>query len=195
MAAIEILRNEHRVIEQVLECVAAIAERSALQGAWDSEAATLAIEFFRTFADGCHHHKEEEFLFSLLEAKGWSRQAGPTGQMVREHRLGREHLDAMSRAVAGDDAAAFRQASENYVRLLREHIAKEDNVLFPMANCTLTPCDEDWLAEQFTRHEAGTTRGTHERCLELANELARRLGIAEKKACCRCSAPARQTGA
>ena len=197
MVATEILRNEHRVIEQVLRCVAAIAERSAAEQDLNCDAAALAIDFFRTFADGCHHLKEEQFLFPALEAKGWSRHQGPTGQMLKEHRLGHEYLDALSRAVQENDAESFRGAAGDYISLLREHIAKEDNVLFPMADSTLTPRDEQWLAEQFRLHEAQLTAGAHERCLRLADELTRQLGIpsaapTEGRCCCACSSVRRE---
>jgi hemerythrin-like domain-containing protein len=198
MVATEILRNEHRVIERVLACVAAIAERCAVEQELDSRAAERAIDFFRTFADGCHHLKEEQFLFPALEAKGWPHQQGPTGRMVLEHRLGREYLDAMNRAVQQNNAASFCQAASDYIGLLRQHIAKEDNVLFPMADDTLTGRDEQWLLEQFRRHEEELAAGTHERYLQLANDLTRQLGLpsaaaTENRCSCVCSGVRRNT--
>jgi hemerythrin-like domain-containing protein len=200
MVATDILRNEHRVIEQVLACVAAIAEHSRAEQKLNADAASLAIDFFRTFADGCHHVKEEQFLFPALEAKGWPREQGPTGQMCKEHRLGREYLDAMSCAVERNDVESFSRAAGDYIVLLREHIAKEDNVLFPMADGTLTPRDEQWLVEQFRRHEQDLVAGTHERFLELADELSRQLGIpstpaTESHRCCACSRAPRDASA
>jgi hemerythrin-like domain-containing protein len=174
MIATAILRNEHRLIQQVLDCVAAIADSANEK--WDSQAAAQAVDFLRTFVDGCHRQKEETYVFPMLAAKGWSRE-GPTGQMLREHRQGREHLEAMSRAIEDDAAEAFNHAALDYVQLLRDHIAREDNILFPMVDCTLSTRDEQWLVEQFRRHEARTAPGTRDRCLELANELGRRLGV------------------
>jgi hemerythrin-like domain-containing protein len=136
-----------------------------------------AVDFFRTVADGCHDLKEEQFFFPSLEVRGWPREQGPTGQMFKEHRLGREYLEGMSRAIQENHAGSFREAAGNYIVLLREHIATEDNVLFPMADGTLTPRDEQWLMEQFRRHETRLAAGTHEPCLELADELTKQLGI------------------
>src|SRR5262249_40214287 len=92
----------------------------------------------------------------------------------------------------------FRRAAADYIVLLREHIAKEDNVLFPMADDTLTAHDEQWLVEQFRRHEEDLEAGTHERYLQLANELTRHFGIAaaaatENRCCCACSGARRRT--
>jgi hemerythrin-like domain-containing protein len=180
----EILNNEHRVIEQVLNCLEKIAERCAADGRLNRPDAEQALDFFRTFADQCHHHKEEDHLFRVLEAKGYSRRNGPTGVMLGEHELGRLHLRAMAtaaaRAEAGDPAAVddFLVHAVSYVRLLREHIRKEDDCLFPMADRTLTAREQSDLLAAFDHVEADELRaGTHERYLRLADDLADRYGV------------------
>ena len=68
MKPTEILSSEHRVIEQVLDCLDQIITGAERTGKLDSAAATDAVDFFRTFADQCHHGKEETHLFTALEA-------------------------------------------------------------------------------------------------------------------------------
>ena len=60
----------------------------------------------------------------------------------------------------GTDPAATNQIAENargYIDLLRAHIGKENNVLFPMADRALTPEDQAHLAQEFERFEAEET--------------------------------------
>jgi hemerythrin-like domain-containing protein len=56
--------------------------------------------------------------------------------------------------------------------LLRSHIAKENQVLFPMADRALSAEDQRELAHAFERFEAQETgAGVHERMVELLQEL------------------------
>ena len=184
MQATDILKEEHRIIQQVLSCLERLAERSAAAGRLDADAARDAIEFFRCFADQCHHGKEEDVLFPMMEAKGFPRHGGPTGVMLHEHEQGREHVRGMEAAMAaasrGDPVALrqFAQHAENYVRLLRAHIDKEDHCLFSLANQVMSEDDQHELLESFERAEREHSgAGEHERYVAMANRLADRFGI------------------
>jgi len=59
------------------------------------------------------------------------------------------------------------------VALLRAHIDKEDNVLFPMADQLLTAADQKELTEAFEKVEAEEIgEGVHDKYHQLAHELA-----------------------
>jgi hemerythrin-like domain-containing protein len=184
MKPTDILSHEHRVIEQVLTCLEKMAERGEAGGKLDRQSAQDAVEFFRHFADRCHHAKEEAHLFPAMEAKGFSREGGPTGVMIYEHELARAHVRAMGEAVqaasAGDAPALkqFSQHARSYIALLRQHIEKEDHCLYAMANQAFSEEDQQRLLatfEKVEREELGS--GTHEKFLEIANELADRFGV------------------
>ena len=192
-----ILMDEHRVIEQVLDCLDAMAGRCAREGRLDAEAATQAIDFFRAFADRCHHAKEEDLLFPLMESRGFRPDAGPTAVMRAEHVQGRSLVAAMEAAVPGAaaggaaDLESWQRAARHYSALLREHIQKEDHCLFPMAERGLLPADMAELERRFDaveRVEIGP--GVHERYLRLADALAERFGVAK----CGALSGARQGG-
>jgi hemerythrin-like domain-containing protein len=197
MKATDILMSEHRVIEQVLGCLEALARQALADGKLDGASARQALDFFRHFADGCHHGKEERHLFPLMEFRGFPREGGPTGVMLHEHEEGRRHIRAMAEAVesaaAGDGAAVGRFADrvQSYARLLREHIFKEDNRLFPMANHALRGGDQEALLKSFGRVEQQEMgEGTHEKYLRLADELAERCSVPKQSTpvdCCACS--------
>jgi hemerythrin-like domain-containing protein len=184
MRPFEILMEEHRVIEQVLNCLEHMADRCEAGAPLDIESAASAIDFFRVFADRCHHGKEEDLLFPLMEQKGFSREQGPTGVMLDEHEQGRRHVrgmaDALKELSLGDLAGKilFVEHARAFVRLLREHIYKEDHCLFPMADQAFSATDQDELAQSFVKVEhEDMGPGTHEKYLQLANQLADRFGV------------------
>lgn len=183
---IHMLMEEHRIIEKVLHAMGIVAAR--LKAAHDVPPALLedAIEFVRNFADRCHHGKEEGHLFPALEAEGLPSEGGPVGMMLAEHDSGRAYVrglvEAVNRYKAGDKEArsAMLVNMEGYVELLKQHIWKEDNVLFRMASQVLSEQRQRQLAKRFEdmeRLEIGVN--VHERYARLADELreeAARLG-------------------
>jgi len=184
MKPTEILSAEHRVIEQVLDCLDKLVHACGSARRLDKEAARDAVEFLRMFADRCHHGKEETLLFSAMEEHGFSRQNGPVAVMLHEHDQGRMHLRAMDEAIdgaSGGDSAALKNFVKHgraYVDLLRQHIQKEDHCLFPMAEEALSAGDEKKLLAAFEKmEEKDMGAGTHEKYLQLADGLAERLGV------------------
>jgi hemerythrin-like domain-containing protein len=197
MKATDVLREEHEVIQQILDCVEVLAERAERSGELDLGSAREALDFLGTFADRCHHGKEEQGLFPLLHRKGLPTHVGPIAVMLAEHEQGRAAIRRMRAAVqAGEQgivgsAHAFAVAAHAYVALLRQHIDKENGVLFPMADQMLGEPDQHALLGGFDALERGDMgEGTHARCLGLARGLCERLGVAWKPhatvphACC-----------
>lgn len=172
-----VLKQEHRVIERVLDAAERIIEEPAI----DRGFFLSFVDFVRNFADGCHHHKEEDQLFPMLEQAGMLREGGPIGCMLDEHERGRtlirainEYLDA---AVDGDESAArtVRFATREYVALLRLHIRKEDDVLFALADQILDPQRQAALMARFDHVETVDNEpGKHGRYVALAEQLHRR---------------------
>lgn len=162
------LRHDHEIILRAL----AIAERlgRALRAGAPVDRAGLAwlVDFFRTFADRCHHGKEEQHLFPALERRGIPRDGGPIGTMLHEHEEGRRLLRAMGSADDAEVAAAI----EGYATLLRAHIAKENDVLFMLAEQVLAEPEQTALARSFEAVEQEVVGpGVHERLLEGLSRL------------------------
>jgi hemerythrin-like domain-containing protein len=184
MFATEILRKEHDAILKMLDATDEVRLRLIRGEAVASSTLDGLLEFFRLFADRCHHGKEEDLLFPLLEKKGLSRDRGPVGVMLLEHDRGRELVREMelassaSQDIARPSGRRWAQAAAEYTNLLREHIAKENNVLFKMAESLLTPEEQEQLAREFERIEiekmgAGTHERLHERMEQLLSEITK----------------------
>jgi hemerythrin-like domain-containing protein len=170
--ATETLKAEHRGILLVVEVLERACDAIEAGRPVPRDLIPQCVDFFRNFADRCHHHKEEEHLFPLLAARGVPRDGGPIGVMLHEHTVGRSYLSALEQAAASGDRAAILRAGRGYARLLREHIHKEDHVLFPMGDRAFSPEDQAALTRAFDeveRLEMG--EGTHERYHDLIHEL------------------------
>ncbi len=175
--ATDVLKGEHRVIEQVLDCLESIAERARAQGSLDRESAADALRFVRDFADACHHGREEQHLFPAMIQKGVPGEVGPVGVMLTEHEAGRAAARRMEELISGEgDVEAFAHEATTFVGLLREHILKEDNILFPMANSVLSEEEQVALMDEFQRVES-KEHGAREQLLALADRLARLFGV------------------
>lgn len=184
MRPTQILSDEHRIIEVILESLQQFVTESRSAAKVDRDTAEKFIDFIRTFADGCHHGKEENHLFVMLEEKGAPREHGPVGVMLHEHLLGRSFVSGMAeslpQAAAGDSPAVqrFCESAQNYIGLLRAHIMKEDQILFPLADRLLTEEDQSRLQNSFTHVEAHDMgEGTHTRYLEMALSLANKFNV------------------
>jgi hemerythrin-like domain-containing protein len=165
-----ILRKEHDAILKMLDATEEAARRIEAGQAVAPETLEGLLEFFRLFADRCHHGKEEDLLFPLLESRGLPRDGGPTGVMLREHDQGRALIRQMVEAVeaskcgASDAPARWARAARAYAELLRAHIAKENDILFVMAENMLSPEEQSNLAAEFEKLEVEKMgAGTHER--------------------------------
>jgi hemerythrin-like domain-containing protein len=169
MEATEILIGEHELILRGVAVLERMARRANAGHDVPAGDANSIIEFIRSFADGCHHAKEEGVLFPAMIAAGIPAQGGPVAVMLGEHDQGRAAVKAMDRAVAGfgsdpASAGAFAAAAFAYSTLLTNHIFKENNVLFRMADQIIPPSKDAELVAAYGDHEARVTGpGAHER--------------------------------
>jgi hemerythrin-like domain-containing protein len=175
----EVLKHEHKVILLVLEAAEKEAEQIRIHGKVNVGRIQKMVEFFRGFADRCHHAKEEDLLFEKMKERGMSVDGGPLAVMLHEHEQGRAWVRGVAEAMPGaerGDQKARSTIAENlasFAGMLRAHIEKEDNILYAMADKMLTDEDQKELAEAFERVEAEEMgEGVHEKYHQLAHELA-----------------------
>jgi hemerythrin-like domain-containing protein len=175
MDPIQMLMDEHRVIEHAMEALESYAAR--LTGG-DAEPADLGrfVEFIRLYADGLHHRKEEDMLFATMVDNGFPRDGGPIAMMLLEHDEGRRLVGLMA-GVAGlespwsdESRQTAASAANGYTTLLRQHIFKEDNILYPMARLHLPAHAMEGLASLFAGFE-DENQAERERLLEVAKSL------------------------
>lgn len=179
MKPTEELKDEHRLIERMLGIVASAADRVDRGQEVDPELFRGAAEFFREFADKCHHAKEERLLFEKMVERGMPSESGPIAVMLHEHEDGRAHVRSIGELAKEKQGESVRRELvrhlREYVDLLTQHIQKEDSILYPMADDLLTPEDIEFLEEGFREVEEKVVGpGVHERYHRMIEEWERK---------------------
>jgi len=138
------LRGEHAVIYRLLSHVASACDDGDLVRtqilAGELEAALEA-----------HAHLEDELLFTNLDSV--LPPQGPLAVMRAEH----EEIEGLLASFPDlSDAAEAHQRVQRLVAVARDHFAKEEQVLFPMAERMLPPNRLEELGERWAA-ECGVT--------------------------------------
>jgi len=149
MTPTDVLRDEHRVILSALDVLERAAEALASGGGPAEAWWTTAVEWLRQFADRTHHAKEEAALFPAMVKAGVPSEGGPIAVMLDEHRLGRLLVATIAASAGGQRVSACR----GYIALLRAHIAKENEIVFPLADAVLDDVSMSALRREFEAAE------------------------------------------
>jgi hemerythrin-like domain-containing protein len=165
MKSVVRLMAEHELIERGLVLLEKAVKRIDARQPVPEDFPAWAARFFQGFADKCHHAKEEDVFFPVLKQRGIPEQGGPISVMLHEHVLGRDCVGRMLEASQAQpfDARTFADAAKQYIPLLRQHINKENNVLFRMAEMVMSDADDADVTGRFSQveQERGLT-GLHE---------------------------------
>jgi iron-sulfur cluster repair protein YtfE (RIC family) len=105
---------------------------------------------FREFARGLRRHigLEEELLFPEFEQlTGMTPDAGPTAVMRHEHRQIESFLLTLERVI-GVPGAEAEQAEQSLARVLVDHNAKEEQILYPTTDRLLSGSERRDLVER-----------------------------------------------
>ena len=157
------LVNEHRIILRMIALLERNASRTAAGDYSNWQFFLDGVDFIRNYADRFHHAKEEDVLFEALVKNGMPRENSPVAAMLMEHDLGRGYVGAMESAAL--EALAGRSGHEGiiaenalaYAELLRGHISKEDEILYPLAERVIPDTMRDAIIDGYARAEAKTS--------------------------------------
>jgi hemerythrin-like domain-containing protein len=128
---------EHRLIERMIALMEQEIQSAETSKRVDPRFIDTAAQFIRTYADRCHHGKEEDILFRELRKKPLSDEhARILDELVEEHQWGRETtaalVDANERYASGDSGALSEilDGTSRLVTFYPKHIEKEDKHFF-----------------------------------------------------------------
>ncbi len=158
------LENDHVQILRLIE----VMERVTKSIDPNAEHLELIVKVIREFADGLHHAKEEQLLFPLMVQKGFSNESGPVAVMLHDHAEGRNYVKGMAENITlfkKGEPGALKTVYGNmlaYADLLKNHIGKENNVLFRMADKAFTSAEQESLLLDFTKVENRQENGNSE---------------------------------
>jgi len=157
----QVMVDEHKLILRMIALVEKNTERLE-QGTFRNWQFYLdAVDFIRNYADRFHHAKEEDVLFIELIKNGMPEKQSPIEAMHLEHDQGRAHVraieEAAQKALDGEtgQAKVIAENARGYAALLRGHIEKEDDILYPLAERVLP---EEVRARMLTAYAAAEAK-------------------------------------
>lgn len=162
MSLTEELKLEHQAVITILEILRQVSVKINSDEPVDIQHLEQLLKILKEFVDQSHHGKEEKILFTGLEKAGFPKEGGPVGVMLIEHDNGRSYIQGMRNAVAlvkaGDEDALknFVANALSYSSLMVDHIYKEDNILYPMADMHLPAEVKEAMLNDFKRIETET---------------------------------------
>ena len=140
---IQQLVNEHKNILRLLDLAEYLGNKKQMDKTI-KENIEKTIFFVRNYADRFHHAKEENILFI---------KADPDTEVIKvmlaEHQAGRNFIGLASEGLKSDNRDQIKQSLAGYTELLRNHIRKEDKILYPWFEKILTDDQKKNMQKEF----------------------------------------------
>ena len=175
------LRRDHDLIEKVVKSMETTVQLLSSGKQIPESILNPVIDFSKNFIDVCHHSKEENSLFPALEKAGLPRNMGPIAMMLMDHERSREIAKRMEQSakqyIESGDTKELISSMNEYVQHITEHLWKENNRLFMMAEARLQYVSERMdkelgEIEESKLREIGKEREHYE---NLADDLAKQV--------------------
>jgi hemerythrin-like domain-containing protein len=157
---------EHRLIERMIDVMKEELLLIEKEKKVDPEFIGMAVDFIRTYADRCHHGKEEDILFRDLGVKKLTDDHRHTmEELVEEHKWGRKVtarlMEANTRYIQGnrDALSAIMECIKTLIEFYPKHIEKEDRHFFIPCMDYFTEAEkeamlkEEWEFDKSLIHE------------------------------------------
>lgn len=175
------LRRDHDLIDKVVKSMETTVQLLESGKTIPESILAPVIDFSKNFTDVCHHSKEEKSLFPALEKTGMPTQMGPIAKMLMEHeitrKIGNEMEESANNYFKTNDSSKLIEDMKEYIHHVTEHLWKENNRLFMMAEARLQnvskQIDEDLnQIEKIKLNEIGKTREEYE---QIAQEFEKKI--------------------
>jgi hemerythrin-like domain-containing protein len=140
------LRRDHELIEKVIKSMESTIQLLNNNTQIPESILLPVIDFTKNFTDVCHHSKEEKSLFPALEKAGLPSNMGPIAMMLMDHQRSREIGTQMEESakdyLSSGNSTKLISDMKLYVEHITEHLWKENNKLFMMAEARLQHVSE-----------------------------------------------------
>lgn len=107
------------------------------------------VHLLRKFGDELHQAKEEGALFPVFTSISDASEFAAVRHMLFEHEQDRALMSGMQNSIARSNAPQFAEYTSRLVTVLRNHIFKEDNILFDTINNHLSAADDARVISEF----------------------------------------------
>ena len=168
------LMIEHRLIERMIKLMDLEINNISKTNKANISFIDAAIDFIKTYADRCHHGKEEDILFRELKNKDVSSIHGKIlDELVQEHVYARENtkilVDAKNKYLNGDQDAVNTVSAQlsKLVEFYPKHIAKEDKNFFIPCMGYFTRKEQDDMLDEFWEFDKKLIHEKYRKIIEL----------------------------
>lgn len=147
MKCTNLLIEDHKTILRALDVLEQMAKRVENHQALETGDVETVLRFLRAFADDYHQGKEESALFP--EIRGVLAPEGPVRQMLFEHDQERSLVDGIEDALFTRNGSEFVQFAHRLIDMLRDHVRKENDILFGIVERLLSPEQDEKVVAEF----------------------------------------------
>lgn len=173
MMPVGYLMIEHRLIERMVKLMAGELETNIKKGRIDLGFIDAAIDFIKTYADKCHHGKEEDILFRDLSVKKISGEHKKImEELLYEHVLGRQTVAKLINAKEEYATAKIKVTIEiqKHIKWLiefyPEHIAKEDKRFFIPCMDYFDKEEQDKMLKEFFEFDGASIQDKYRKIVQ-----------------------------
>ena len=159
MQSTNFLIQEHKLILRALDVLDAISSSMERTGALELADVDKILDFLCWFADAHHQAKEESILFPALKAAAAS-QGRSVDHMVLEHDQERSLVEELEKDLRLSRLSEFADCANLLCSTLRNHIYKEDRILFESVDAVLNPQEDRAVFEKLNRFDTTLDKQT-----------------------------------
>ena len=152
MKCTDLLTQEHKTILRALDVLDQMGARMEQDLPVDAEDVETLLRFLQRFGDDLHQAKEESALFpELMRTSAASQPA--LRQMLFEHDRERSLVEGLQDSLRTKKGKQFAELAARLCDLLRNHIRKEDHILFDIVEHSLSPEQDERVAAEFNQFQ------------------------------------------
>jgi len=191
------LMREHRLIERMVKIINNLQLEINEKKVTDSNYIEDVVDFFKTYADRCHHGKEEDILFKKLSTKNLKKQHQTImNELIEEHAYARKTVNKLK-----ETNTKYRQGNKKAIMeindLLKElstlypkHIQKEDKHFFYSCMNYFSKSELDSMLDDFREFDRKMIHEKYEKIVsekeETKPELSKNSKELQKYECTVC---------
>ena len=153
MKSTKFLTQEHKLILRALDVLDNMAAWAEKNGAVDGIDIGSVLDFLRWFGDAHHQAKEDTILFPALK-RAAAAQSRHVEHMMLEHEQERALVEQIETAVRLTKIPEFLFYANKLSSTLRNHIYKEDDILFEFTKAALGPTVDDAVAAELAAFDS-----------------------------------------
>src|SRR5438477_495650 len=146
------LIQEHKIILRAVDVLDHMAARVAQDQAVESQDVETILTFLRDFADNHHQAKEESALFPELMRTAAANEPA-LRHMLFEHDQERSLVVGLEDSVRTKKGIDFVHFAKRLTDLVRNHIRKEDRILFEIVDRSLSAEQDERVTAQLNQFQ------------------------------------------